>query len=128
MAELVRQLSRHGAEYDALIQRGIPRRMLRRAWTAVGGDANAAMELIRENFDAPPSFWDPVVQEPSSRAAGGESSPPLPADRLHAALARPEVWQVLGLSEAEARELQRGHGGTQRAAREQDDAGAILAR
>ena len=109
-AELSRQSSRHGAAYDALVEKGIPRRMLRRAWTAVGGDAEAAMDFVRDNFDAPPSFWEPAD------ARVEESAPPPPADRLHAALARPEVRQVLGLSEDEARELRHGHDGAERSA------------
>lgn len=40
--ELERQTSVHGAGYDALVERGVPGRMLKRAWVMGGGDMDAA--------------------------------------------------------------------------------------
>ena len=55
--ELTRQTSVHGAGYDALIEQGVPRRMLKRAWVMGGGEMDGAMEFIRANFDQPDDFW-----------------------------------------------------------------------
>ena len=49
---LARQRSRHGERYDTLLDRVIPHRMLHRAWIVAGGDAEAAMEFVRANFEA----------------------------------------------------------------------------
>lgn len=56
-AELHRQLSVHGKEYDALLAKGVPRHMLARAWVVCNGDANDAELYIRSNADQPPEFW-----------------------------------------------------------------------
>lgn len=55
---LSRQLSVHGPDYDTLLERGMPRRMLRKAWLMGGPSARQAMEFIRANFDQPDEFWD----------------------------------------------------------------------
>ena len=52
-APLSRQPSRHGAEYDALVERGIPRDMLRVAWIVSEADPERAMAFVRNNFDQP---------------------------------------------------------------------------
>jgi hypothetical protein len=61
-AELVRTRTSHGPEYDAMVERGIPRRMVRRAWVATGGVADEAMDFIRANFDQPSAFWELPVR------------------------------------------------------------------
>ena len=57
-AALRRVSSSHGPDYDALIERGVPRRMVRRAWVVTGGRVPEAMAFIRSNFDQPLEFWD----------------------------------------------------------------------
>ena len=75
-AALTRQLSRHGPEYDALIERGIPRRMLRHAWIASGGDSDGAMAFIRANFDQPAEFWAPSEEiAPPTEGSGRAGRP-----------------------------------------------------
>jgi hypothetical protein len=56
-SSLTRQLSSHGPGYDSLLELGVPRAMLRRAWVLGGGNPDGAMEFIRANFDQPPEFW-----------------------------------------------------------------------
>ena len=83
-APLSRQLSRHGPVYDALLEKGIPRRMLRRAWVVSGQDVEGAMAFIRANFDAEDAFWDSPSEassaEPASPATPPEGVPPRVAD------------------------------------------------
>ena len=119
-SSLVRQLSRHGPEYDALLQKGIPRRMLRRAWVVAAGDAVAAMEFIRTNFDADESFWNIPDNLSDPTSSPSESVPPMrverlavppehhpagrcrtPGQKLANSLARPEMVDAMGLSESD---------------------------
>ena len=69
-AGLVRQHSRRGPAYDALLERGIPHHMLRRAWVVADGDPEGAMAFVRANFDQPGTFWHPSDdQTPEFRSA-----------------------------------------------------------
>eukprot|EP01043_Picozoa_sp_COSAG02_P117681 COSAG02_NODE_54219_length_297_cov_0.848485_1_plen_89_part_10 len=54
---LERQLSAHGAKYEGLLAKGVPRHMLARAWVVCAGDAAEAEMYIQQNADQPPSFW-----------------------------------------------------------------------
>lgn len=51
------RLNPKGAEYEALLEKGIPRRMVRAAWIATSGQSEAAMQYVRDNFDQPAAFW-----------------------------------------------------------------------
>ena len=53
----MRQRSQRGPAYDELLGKGIPHRMLRRAWVVADGDPEEAMGFIRANFDQPGAFW-----------------------------------------------------------------------
>ena len=74
---LSRTRSAHGAGYDRLLASGIPRRMVRRAWIAATADHDAAMQFIRDNFDASDDFWDVLsgIPEPPVAAAGAAPAP-----------------------------------------------------
>ena len=50
-ASLARQLSAHGPEYDALLEQGVPRSHLRKAWVMGGPNREAAMAFLRANAD-----------------------------------------------------------------------------
>ena len=77
--ELRRQGSRHGADYDALRAKGIPRYMLRLAWICCDADPDRAMQFVRNNFDQPLAFWgvDATAEpsDPVGEAAAGGASP-----------------------------------------------------
>ena len=81
-AELVRTRTSHGPEYDDMLERGIPRRMLRKAWIVTSGNAKRCMDYVRSNFDQPASFWltasdGGTLSEPEPASSGGDSVQPL---------------------------------------------------
>jgi hypothetical protein len=94
-AELHRQLSVHGLEYDALLAKGVPRHMVARAWVVCGGDAEEAEQYIRSNADQPPEFWavppssDDDEEEDAEGVEGADRGAPAPATAAAAAAATP---------------------------------------
>eukprot|EP01047_Picozoa_sp_COSAG01_P022638 COSAG01_NODE_1351_length_10617_cov_4.243392_5_plen_423_part_00 len=57
---LARTMTGHGTRYDELLAQGMPRKMLRHAWVATGGDAAEAERFVHDNFDQPDEFWQSV--------------------------------------------------------------------
>lgn len=57
-----------GSGYQDLVDKGIPRHMLKLAWVVAHGNADEAMSFVRANFDQPSSFWRPMS------SAGGDSA------------------------------------------------------
>eukprot|EP01043_Picozoa_sp_COSAG02_P069494 COSAG02_NODE_11932_length_1629_cov_1.354248_1_plen_425_part_01 len=73
-AVLTHTTSVHGPGYDMLVEQGVPRRMLKRAWVMGGGDVDSAMAFIRANFDQPDEFWGPGdhIDRPPTMDPGAE--------------------------------------------------------
>jgi hypothetical protein len=110
---LVRTMTGHGTEYDALLSKGIPQHMLRHAWIACGGDPVAAERYVHDNHDQPDAFWHGIMAQPAQPepeaapepepAAEDELTPlaharalvsALPPERLHMCGISPEDLEV----------------------------------